>query len=68
MATEIIVNDDGWTDFTHDGQRWSFDADQLAQWVEEEEEGFFEFHSYHGLVGPTVESVVLFIDNLKIQR
>lgn len=66
MATEITVNDDGWTDFTHDGQRWSFDADQLAQWAEDDE--FFEFHSNHGLVDPTVESVALFIDNLKAPR
>jgi len=66
MVTDITSNDDGWTHFTQNGQRWSFNADELAQWVEEDE--FFEFHSYHGLVDPTVESVAMFIDNLKAPR
>lgn len=62
MATEITSNEDGWIDFVHDGKRWSFDQDQVAQWVEEDET--FEFFDYHGLVDPTVESVIQFIDNL----
>jgi len=66
MNTEITENDDGWTEFEHDGQRWSFDADQLAQWIEEDED--YDFFAYHGLAEPTVESVSQFIDNLKAQR
>lgn len=52
----------GWLEFSHDGQRWAFDSDQLAEWEEDEEE--FHFRVYHGLVAPTVESVARFIDQL----
>lgn len=52
---------DGWTDFTHAGQRWSFNEDELAQ---QEEDGGFHFLKYHGLAQPTVESVSRVIDQL----
>lgn len=54
---------EGWTDFSHDGQRWSFDAAQLAQWDEDEEE--FHFFSYHGLAQPTEDSVIAYIESFK---
>lgn len=50
---------DGWTDFSYGGNRWSFDSDQLAQW--DEELGYFEFLDYHLLINPTIESVTAFI-------
>jgi hypothetical protein len=53
----------GWTDFSHDGQRWSFDATQLAQWDEDEEE--FHFFSYHGLTEPTEDTVISYIQGFK---
>jgi hypothetical protein len=54
---------EGWTDFSHDGQRWSFDAAQLAQWDEDEED--FHFFSYHGLTEPTEAAVIAYIDGFK---
>ena len=52
-----------WTEFTHNGQRWSFSGSELAMW--DEEEGEFHFHVYHGLASPTVETVTAFIDSLE---
>jgi Fic family protein len=54
---------DGWKEFTHDGQRWSFDADSLAVW--DEEEDHFEFYLHHELTNPTVETVIQFIEETK---
>jgi hypothetical protein len=48
--------------FSHGGELWSFDEDQLAIWYEDEAE--FHFHSYHCLSEPTVESVIGFIEHL----
>ncbi|MBM5458741.1 hypothetical protein H8F21_14330 [Pseudomonas sp. P66] len=53
---------DGWTNITHAGERWSFDADQLDEW-DEEEQGF-HFLTYHRLSEPTIEAVRRFIDDL----
>lgn len=64
---ESVLSDEkgaeGWTDFSHDGQRWSFDAAQLAQWDEDEEE--FHFFSYHGLTEPTEAAVIAYIESFK---
>lgn len=53
----------GYVDLSHGGKRWSFDADNLAEW-EEGEDGGFHFRAHHGLANPTVESVTRFIDLL----
>lgn len=53
----------GYVELSHRGKRWSFDTDSLAEWEEDEEEGF-HFRAHHGLVNPTVESVTRFIDQL----
>lgn len=53
-------NADDWTELTHAGERWSFDADQLAIWDEEEE--YYEFYLNHELTNPTVDTVKQFID------
>jgi hypothetical protein len=58
MSTEI--ERDSWAYFSHNGQRWTFDADQLALWDDEEED--YHFHSYHGLAEPNVESLIKLID------
>jgi hypothetical protein len=52
----------GYVELSHDGKRWSFDTDQLAEWDEDEEE--FHFRGYHGLTDPTVESVTRFINQI----
>lgn len=52
----------GWFEFSHDGTRWAFDADQLARWDEDEKD--FHFLMFHGLNDPTVESVTRFIEQL----
>ncbi|AGN82417.1 MULTISPECIES: hypothetical protein [Pseudomonas] len=52
----------GPVEFSHAGKRWSFDADELAEW-EGEEEGF-HFRAYHELAEPTIEAVSRFIDRL----
>lgn len=57
---------DGWTEFTHKGQRWEFDADQLASWNEVDE--VFEFYDYHKLVNPTVKSVTRFIESRNLEH
>lgn len=49
-----------WSEFNHNGQRWSFDSDELALWNEDEEQ--FEFYNFHGLEEPSVEAVVAFIE------
>ena len=59
---EAAEGSDGWIEFCHRGQRWSFGADELAQWDEEEQE--FHFHSYHWIADPTVDSVIGFITEL----
>lgn len=51
-----------WTEFSHNGQRWSFGPDELAQWDEEDEA--FHFHTYPQLAEPTVETVKAYIDQL----
>ncbi|WP_338924532.1 hypothetical protein V0M98_33495 (plasmid) [Pseudomonas silesiensis] len=60
MSTEKDA--DGWTELTHNGQRWSYDGDQLAEW-DQEEEGFM-FHSYHALANPTEDAVIAYIESL----
>lgn len=55
------ADESGWIEFSHAGERWMFDADQLASW--DEEDGDFHFYAYHGLVNPTVESVIRFIES-----
>ena len=62
-VTAVMVEPLGEPDFFHAGSRWSFDADQLAEW--DEEDGAFHFLAYHLLVAPTVESVSHFIDQLR---
>lgn len=52
---------DGWTDFSHAGQLWSFNEDSLAL---QEEDGCFHFVKYHRLDQPTVETVSRVIDQL----
>jgi hypothetical protein len=59
IGAEGTAND-GWKEFSHDGRRWQFDADQLAEW-DEEDEAFF-FHSYHQLAEPTPETLGALID------
>ena len=61
-SAEATEESDGWIEFRHGGGRWSFDAAQLAQWDEEEQE--FHFHSYHGIAEPTVDSMIGFITEL----
>lgn len=51
-----------WTELSHLEKRWSFDADQLTQWDEDDE--CFHFHAYHGLKVPTIDSVRRFIEQL----
>lgn len=51
-----------WTEISHNGQRWSFGPDELAQWEEEDEE--FHFHSYHQLAEPTADTVKAYIDQI----
>lgn len=53
----------GCVELTHNGKRWSFDSDELAEWEEGDEEGF-HFRAYHRLADPTVESISRFIDQL----
>lgn len=52
----------GWLEFVHADTRWAFDADQLAQW--DEDDGDFHFLVFHGLEKPTVASITRFIDQL----
>ena len=59
--TETATQDD-WQEFEHGGQRWSFNADELAQL--DVEDGFFHFVNYHRLSKPTVEGVAAFIDSM----
>lgn len=58
----IDFNSPGWLEFSHGGKRWAFDSDELAEW--DEDDAGFHFLVFHGLVGPTVESVSQFIDQL----
>jgi hypothetical protein len=53
----------GYVELSHGGKRWSFDADELAEWEEGEDEGF-HFLTRHGLANPTVESITRFINHL----
>ncbi|UBM27851.1 hypothetical protein K8374_25435 (plasmid) [Pseudomonas sp. p1(2021b)] len=59
VSPSEIQEDDGWTEFSYGGKRWSFDSDQLAQW--DEELKYFDFLDYHLLINPTIESVTAFI-------
>lgn len=54
-----IHENDGWTEFSYGGKRWSFDSDQLAQW-DKKLEGF-EFLAYHQLAQPCIKSVIGYI-------
>lgn len=56
----IDLDAPGWLEISHAGRRWSFDADQLTAWDEDDES--FHFLTYHGLSQPTVEAVRCFID------
>ncbi|MFJ7794640.1 hypothetical protein [Pseudomonas sp. NPDC096950] len=58
----IHLDSPGWLEFSHGGTRWAFDADQLAEW--DDDEGDFQFLVFHGLDDPTVESVTRFIEQL----
>ena len=60
------ADNDGWIEFEHNGQRWSFDADQLALWDEEEQS--FQFFAFHNQSQPTVESVTNFIGFLALLK
>lgn len=62
----IDLDSPGWLEISHSGRRWSFDADQLAEWDEHDKR--FEFVLYHRLVAPTVEAVRQFIDNLYVDH
>ena len=53
-----------WIEFSHDGQRWSFDADELAQWDVDDET--FHFHSFHGIAEPTMESMLNVINRKQV--
>lgn len=59
-ALEELHNLVGWTEFSHNGRRWLFDADQLAEW--DEDEKVFMFHSFHRLAAPTIESLIAYIE------
>lgn len=52
----------GWLEISHAGQLWSFDADQLAAWDEDDE--CFHYLTFHGLDQHTVEAVRHFIEGL----
>jgi len=52
----------GWLEISHAGKRWSFDADQLAVWDEDNEA--FLFLTLHGLNAPSFEAARHFIDAL----
>lgn len=60
VSTDELPDWAPYTSFSHGGELWSFDADQLALWYEEESE--FHFYSYHYLSDPTIESVIAFIE------
>jgi len=47
-------------EFQHAGQRWSFNADEIA--VFEVEDDCFHFAAYHRLPHPTIESITAYID------
>lgn len=47
-----------WPEFTYDGERWSYSDCELASW---DEELGWDFHSFHGLVNPTKESVIEYL-------
>lgn len=53
----------GYVELSHGGKRWSFDSDELAEWDDDEEQGF-HFRANHGIRNPTPESVARFIDQL----
>lgn len=53
----------GYVELSHAGKRWSFNSDSLAEWDEEDDEGF-HFRLFHGVIDPTVESMSRFIDQL----
>ncbi|GLO32880.1 hypothetical protein EFK07_06025 [Pseudomonas putida] len=53
---------DGWQEFEHCGQRWSFNEDELAQL--DEEDGSFHFVRYHRLQQPDIECVKILIDDM----
>ena len=53
----------GYVELTHNGKRWAFDSDELAEWEEGDEEGF-HFRVNHELADPTVETMSRFIDQL----
>lgn len=56
---------DSWTDFTYDGDRWSFNADELARW---DEELGWDFHSFHGLTEPTEASIIEYLKSYGEKR
>ncbi len=58
----IHLDSPGWLEFSHGGTRWAFDADQLAEWDDDDED--FQFLAFHGLADPTIESVTRFIEQL----
>ncbi|WP_153785397.1 hypothetical protein [Pseudomonas sp. EMN2] len=51
-----------WVELTYAGKRWAFDADQLAEWDEEDQE--FQFCMYHKLAEPSCESIIQLIQLL----
>lgn len=65
MSNEHADNTaDGWTEFTHAGERWSFDADSLCLWDEEDQH--FEFRIHHELAEPTVDALIQVIEQRQI--
>ncbi|MCX2694482.1 hypothetical protein OO256_26765 [Pseudomonas sp. DCB_CB] len=65
VAVAIVERSDsqvslGWIEFSHAGEHWSFDADQLARWDQAEDD--FHFLAFHGLSHPTVEAMVQFVE------
>ncbi|MEG0244455.1 MAG: hypothetical protein RR726_18650 [Pseudomonas sp.] len=51
--TTSQTGNDGWQEFEHGGQRWSFNEDELAQL--DEEDGSFHFVRYHRLQQPDID-------------
>ena len=55
-------SNDVWVEFTYAGKRWAYDADQLAEWDEEDQT--FQFCMYHKLVEPTVGGITQLIQQI----
>lgn len=58
MKLERLKAPPKWPEFTYDGERWSYNESELASW---DDELGWDFHSFHGLVNPTKESVIEYL-------